>query len=215
MHPHELPFPHVTRVQAVGVVTVYYPAPNDATISVKTVNGDFFFKPSDLPASDSMHILSTRVEVRRVPVVEAVTTGEYEDDYSAMVLSDDGTLTLTWIGYKDEEDQVFVRHRSGNSWGEIAPVPGASGDLQGLAAAYDGDGALHLVWSKRSDTNGIKEVAVVRDNQYVHTRKGEGERMEFEFREQSLDPGNHYYYVRVEQEDGNVAWASPIWVTKR
>ena len=64
-------------------------------------------------------------------------------------------------------------------------------------------------------TNGIKEVAVVRDNQYVHTRKGEGERMEFEFREQSLDPGGHYYYVRVEQEDGNVAWASPIWVTKR
>ena len=38
---------------------------------------------------------------------------------------------------------------------------------------------------------------------------------EFEFREQSLDPGDHYYYVRVEQEDGNVAWASPIWVTKR
>ena len=149
MHPHELPFPHVTRVQAVGV-TVYYRAPNDATISVKTVNGDFFFKPSDLPASDSMHILATRVEVRRVPTVEVVTTDEYEDDYSAMVLSGDGTLSLSWIGYKNEEDQVFVRDRPGSSWGEITSVPGASGDLQGLAAAHDGDGALHLVWSKRS-----------------------------------------------------------------
>jgi hypothetical protein len=40
--------------------------------------------------------------------------------------------------------------------------------------------------------------------------------MELEFREQSLAAaGEHYYYVRVEQEDGNVAWSSPIWVTKR
>ena len=150
MHPHELPFPHVTRVQAVGV-TVYYRAPNDATISVKTVNGDFFFKPSDLPASDSMHILSTRVEVRRVPTVEAVTTDEFEDDYSVMVISEAGSLSLAWIGYKNEGDQVFVRGRSPDgSWGEITPVQGASGDLQGLAAAHDGNGALHLVWSKRS-----------------------------------------------------------------
>ena len=152
MHPHELPFPHVTRVQTVGV-TVYYRAPDDATLSVKTVNGDFFFKPADLPPSDAMHILATRVELRRVPPVETVTTDEYEDDYSAMVISDDGTLSLSWIGYKDEEDQVFIRNRADGSWGEITRVPGASGDLQGLAAAYDGDGALHLVWAKRFGGN--------------------------------------------------------------
>ena len=64
-------------------------------------------------------------------------------------------------------------------------------------------------------TADIKEAVIVRDNKYVHARKGEGEAMEFEFREQSLEPGEHYYYVRVEQEDGNVAWASPVWVTKR
>ena len=149
MHPHELPFPHVTRVQNVGV-TVYYRAPEDATISVKTENGDFFFKPRDLPPSDSMHILATKVEVRRVPPVERVTTDEYEDDYSTMAMSDDGTLSLAWIGYRSENDQIFVRDRSNEAWGEIVSVPGASGDLQGLTAAYDRTGALHLVWSKRS-----------------------------------------------------------------
>ncbi len=152
MHPHELPFPHVTRVQTVGV-TVYYRAAEDATISVKTVNGDFFFKPSDLPPSDAMHILSTRVEVRRVPSVEAVTTDEFEDDYSVMAVSDDGVLSLAWIGYKNENDQVFVRDRKDGSWGEIARVPSASGDLQGLAAAYDAEGELHLIWSKRFEGN--------------------------------------------------------------
>ncbi len=148
MHPHELPFPHVTRVQTVGV-TAYYRAPEDAVISVTTVNGDFFFQPSDLPPSDAMHILSTRVELRRVPPVEAVTTDEFEDDYSVMAVSGEGVLSLAWIGYKNENDQVFVRERVNGSWGEIARVPEASGDLQGLAAAYDAEGALHLVWSKR------------------------------------------------------------------
>ena len=102
MHPHELPFPHVTLVQSVGV-TLYYRAPDDATVTVKTINGDFSFKPRDLPPSDAMHILSTRVELRRVPPVEAVTTDEFEDDYAALSRTDDGTLALAWIGYKDEK----------------------------------------------------------------------------------------------------------------
>ena len=55
----------------------------------------------------------------------------------------------------------------------------------------------------------------MRDNSYVHALRGDGERMEFEFREQSLAVGEHYSYVRVEQVGGNVAWSSPIWVTKR
>ncbi|MDE0109188.1 MAG: DUF3604 domain-containing protein [Bryobacterales bacterium] len=149
MHPHELPFPHATRVQDVGV-TLYYRAPDDATVSVKTVNGDFFFKPADLPPSDAMHILSTKVELRRVPPVEALTTDEFEDDYPAMAMADDGTLSAAWIGYKDEDDQVFARDRANGEWGEIASIGGASGDLQGLAAAYDRNGTLHLVWSKRN-----------------------------------------------------------------
>ncbi len=68
---------------------------------------------------------------------------------------------------------------------------------------------------KTTGTNTIKEIAIVRDNTYVHKRPGTGEQMEFTFRESALEPGEHYYYVRVEQEDKNVAWSSPIWVTYR
>lgn len=60
--------------------------------------------------------------------------------------------------------------------------------------------------------NDIKEVAVLRDNSSVHTLRGDGERLEFDFREQV---GEHYSYMRVEQLDGNVAWPSPTWVTTR
>ena len=64
-------------------------------------------------------------------------------------------------------------------------------------------------------TADIKEIVVVRDNQYVFRRSGSGEGMEFTFLDSDLEPGEHYYYVRVEQHDGNVAWASPIWVKFR
>jgi hypothetical protein len=27
-------------------------------------------------------------------------------------------------------------------------------------------------------------------------------------------PGAHFYYARVTQEDGNVLWSAPVWVTQ-
>ena len=65
---------------------------------------------------------------------------------------------------------------------------------------------------KARGTGPIARVHVIRDNQYVHLEKGAGPQIEFTYRDRSLTPGEHYYYIRVEQEDGNVAWASPIWV---
>lgn len=58
----------------------------------------------------------------------------------------------------------------------------------------------------------IARVHVIRDNQYGHLERGAGAQIEFTYRDKVLAPGEHYYYVRLEQEDGNVAWASPIWV---
>lgn len=64
-------------------------------------------------------------------------------------------------------------------------------------------------------TGEIQQVAVIRDNQYIYTRPGAGDRLEFTFSEPSLDPGEHYYYVRVEQKDRHMAWSSPVWVRYR
>lgn len=197
MHPHELPFPHVTRVQTVGV-TLYYRAPLDATVSVKTVNGDFFFKPADLPPSDAMHILSTKVEIRRVPPVEAVSTNEYEDDYSALALAGDGTLSMAWLGYKAENDQVFVRDRSDGSWGEITSLSGAEGDLQGLGIAYGRNDELHLVWAKR----------VGGDWQLMHSARSGGSWSAPEA--VTSGSGNNIFPVLASDRDGvlHAAWQS-------
>jgi hypothetical protein len=68
------------------------------------------------------------------------------------------------------------------------------------------------VWAKIRGTGPLKEVVVVRDNRYVYSHEPQGSEFELSFREQALTPGEHYYYVRVEQRDRNMAWSSPVWV---
>lgn len=61
-------------------------------------------------------------------------------------------------------------------------------------------------------TGRLKRVVVIRDNRYVYSHEPESNVYDLEYRDYSLAPGEHYYYVRVEQEDRNMAWSSPIWV---
>jgi len=72
--------------------------------------------------------------------------------------------------------------------------------------------ALPEVSAKIVGSGPLKKVVVVRDNAYVFSKEPEGETFDLRYRENSLTPGQHYYYVRVEQKDGNVAWSSPIWI---
>jgi hypothetical protein len=58
----------------------------------------------------------------------------------------------------------------------------------------------------------LKKVVIVRDNEYIYSKEPDGETFDLRYRENSLQPGQHYYYVRAEQKDGNLVWSSPIWV---
>jgi hypothetical protein len=64
-------------------------------------------------------------------------------------------------------------------------------------------------------TGPLKKVVVVRDNEYVYAQEPSGESFDLRYRDQSATSGEHYYYVRVEQKDGNVAWSSPVWITRQ
>ncbi len=62
----------------------------------------------------------------------------------------------------------------------------------------------------------IKRIEVIRNNQYIHSHPGGGSvEAAFEFIDNSAPRGENWYYIRVEQEDGELAWASPVWVTIR
>lgn len=63
-------------------------------------------------------------------------------------------------------------------------------------------------------TGPIAKVHVIRDNKYVYSAEPKQQKVELHFTDMDAKQGkSHYYYVRVEQADGNLAWASPMWIT--
>jgi hypothetical protein len=62
----------------------------------------------------------------------------------------------------------------------------------------------------------VARIHVVRNNQYVYTAEPNERNVRQSFTDMEAEPGkSYYYYVRVEQADGNLAWASPMWITYR
>lgn len=64
--------------------------------------------------------------------------------------------------------------------------------------------------------HGAKPIArlhVIRDNKYVYSTEPNQQHFELRYTDTDAEAGqSHYYYVRIEQSDGNLAWASPLWI---
>jgi hypothetical protein len=74
---------------------------------------------------------------------------------------------------------------------------------------------LPKIEAKITGSAPIRKVEVIKDNTYLHTQPGSGNELAFTFVDNNAKTGESYYYIRVEQEDGELAWASPVWVTYR
>ncbi len=64
-------------------------------------------------------------------------------------------------------------------------------------------------------TTPLRQVDLIKNQQFLHNRQKLPQDSAFTFVDKDKQPGEDYYYVRVVQEDDNVAWSSPIWVTTR
>jgi hypothetical protein len=64
-------------------------------------------------------------------------------------------------------------------------------------------------------TADIARLHVIKNNKYVYsTEPGTKEVKELRYTDMEASAGStSYYYVRIEQADGNLAWASPLWIT--
>src|SRR5258706_7531121 len=136
MHPNEKPQPQATMVETIGV-TIQFRAPADAQLQIKVPKGEFSFRPMDNSESEGIFPLAATVEVYRTPLVEQVTSADYENDYPALA-ADGSSLWLSWQGYKNENDQVFLRNYSGGRWGERITVLDKPADvfMSGGSAAH-------------------------------------------------------------------------------
>jgi hypothetical protein len=61
-------------------------------------------------------------------------------------------------------------------------------------------------------TGPVARLHILRDSDVVDTIKPEGKEYRGTWTDAKPVAGKHYYYVRVEQADGQLAWGSPLWI---
>jgi hypothetical protein len=67
---------------------------------------------------------------------------------------------------------------------------------------------------KITGTSPLRKVSIIRNNQYVYMTEPGKPQVEFSWRDTSPEKGKmSYYYVRGEQENGEIVWISPMWIT--
>ena len=60
----------------------------------------------------------------------------------------------------------------------------------------------------------IRQIDIVKNNKFLHNRQPLEKEVSFTFVDNQAGPGESYYYVRVIQVDDQIAWSSPIWITR-
>jgi hypothetical protein len=65
---------------------------------------------------------------------------------------------------------------------------------------------------KAVGTNTISDIQVIRNNTSIYQNPGGSRELDLSFQDMDPDPGTNFYYLRVQQEDRQTAWSSPIWV---
>lgn len=105
---------------------------------------------------------------------------------------------------------AFKARRCFAATDNIALVVKCAGHLMGEEFPLAGKPTLDI---RILGTAPVSQIDIVRNNRYVYSGKPNRQMLEMQWTdaEPSKDPVS-YYYVRVQQADGNLAWSSPMWI---
>ena len=95
-----------------------------------------------------------------------------------------------------------------------ARFPGARGGREYIMGDAFAAAAAPLFVLKSVGTGAIKQVDLIKDQHFIYTARPGTKETSFEFTDRASAAGESWYYVRVLQEDGQMAWSSPIWVKR-
>jgi len=65
---------------------------------------------------------------------------------------------------------------------------------------------------KARGTKAVSRLEVIKDSNVIYTAEPKMQNVSFEFTDKGDVAGRHYYYIRLLQEDGMIAWSSPFFV---
>lgn len=81
-----------------------------------------------------------------------------------------------------------------------------------MGASITASGPLKLAAYVIGKTDKVS-VSVIRDNEEIYTQSSVSGLLELDF-EDEPPVGEHFYYLRVSQDNGERAWSTPIWVNQ-
>ena len=67
---------------------------------------------------------------------------------------------------------------------------------------------------KIKGTGPLDKVDIVKNKQFILSKSPGTADFDLTYEDDDAQPGESYYYVRAIQKDGQMAWSSPIWVTR-
>ncbi|HSH93751.1 MAG TPA: hypothetical protein VK968_06370 [Roseimicrobium sp.] len=167
-----------------GVILRLVDVTEDSVVKVKTKQGDFDFKLSDVPYGKIAEKLNGAVDIERTAATQPISTQRTDDDFPAIAVAGDGTTYMAHVSFtpgldRDERakswnqepkdfaflatppggDQLWLRIVKNGKAGEpIAVTPGKS-DIYKTALALDGKGVLWIFWSENKSWQNGKGTA--------------------------------------------------------
>lgn len=158
-----------------GVILLLTGVNENSTVKVKSAQGDFEFKLSEISYGRFVERLKGGVDIERVAASRPLSSGRLDDDYPALTVAPDGTAYSAWITYtpainRDERaqrlakepadfsslakepggDQLWLRAQHKGKWSEPIPVTAGHGDLYKCSVTVDGKGRAWIFWSENT-----------------------------------------------------------------
>lgn len=98
-----------------------------------------------------------------------------------------------------DRDCILVFKVNGATMGDIIPEPVRT--VRVVVAVDD---------PNPDDT--MTRIELFEDGGVIETDEPEANRRRWKI-ERTPEPGEHYYFVKITQEDGNMVWSAPVWLT--
>jgi hypothetical protein len=111
-------------------------------------------------------------------------------------------------------DALRARRCYGTTGARIALEVRVGGHFMGEKTGDGGSGPVEIE-VKATCPNDVAKVSICRGGAWVHEETPASRAFSFTWTDADAPAGPKWYYVRVEQKDGELAWSSPVWVGAR
>lgn len=148
---------------------------------------------------------------------EGLIWNAYKKGYrlGTIASSDHGSTHISYalvFTPKNDRAEIIESIRNRHTYGatdNVILALTANGHFMGDEYSTDENPNLVL---RANGTARIAQVALVRNNEYIYTTEPNKAEIELKFVDMQPVEGTNLYYFRLLQEDGEVAWSSPVWV---